>query len=81
MLAVRSALPLSRVDMIKWLNLLSPDPAIQRDIVFDLLRHATGDSMTMEDRATCIAALEYLSKHAQAHSAPPEGAHEGGVHA
>ena len=51
---------MSNDDVRSWLRWLDDDPATQRNIVLDLLRHAHEDGMTVEDRAECHEALRML---------------------
>lgn len=43
-----------------WLSQLSRDPRTQSAVVRDLVRHATTDRMSADDRAVCCRALRML---------------------
>lgn len=53
--------------MTLWLNDLGRVARLSnttvRDIIRDMLQHASEDAMSLEDRSICVQALEQLTTH------------------
>ena len=54
---------MTRQEEQEWADGLGPTDATRRGVIYDLLRHATGDKMSDADRAICERQLDRLMSH------------------